>query len=513
MRISITLFFLCFISINVLFAQKEQREANYNFKSQSYHLAAKQYQKLYSRDTNNLEYAYRLGVSYLYSVSDIEKAKFYLEKAAPAYSEDGVFFLELALACFYNNTLEKSDECFLKAKGLLKSEEEKQLADNWLQMAKNAKKYYSNPLDVSLVNLGKKINSDMDETTPLISFDGSQLFFSSNEKFDRTFQVYTYDVNYVDADDGLFLKAKSLSSINTVDDEMLAGISAHDGKVIAQLMGYEAFQDLGYAEFDGRRFGKKALYTDAVNSKAIESSAFETITGDTLLFASDREGGFGGFDLYLSKRLPDGTWSEAQNLGESVNSAFDEEFPQLSRDGKTLYFASNNLKSMGGYDVFKASVKPDFSFGEAQNLGYPINDVFDNKTFALAPNNRYAYISKVRKGGFGGYDLYRVVFNQEDPLVRIFLVELFLGEGEGKRPVTAVDSLFQITVSQKGGLVFGEYAFNKEKNQATVALPPGHYTLEIEGTKTKLLTKKIVVPDEPGIDKISKLPIVLELKE
>ena len=77
-------------------------------------------------------------------------------------------------------------------------------------------------------------------------------------------------------------------------------------------------------------------------------------------------------DIYFSKKLPDGSWSEAQNIGAPVNTEYDEDYPVLSHDGKTLYFCSNGPKSMGGFDIFSSKIiAPDRSFAQPEHLQYP----------------------------------------------------------------------------------------------------------------------------------------------
>lgn len=131
------------------------------------------------------------------------------------------------------------------------------------------------------------------------------------------------------------------------------------------------------------------------------------------LFSSDRPGGYGGYDLYISL-LQNGTWTKAVNLGPEINTHFQERFPFLTKDGMTLYFSSDNLESIGGLDVFYATYDPKLkSWLSPQNCGIPINSPLDDASFVLAPDGMTAYLSSDRKEGHGEEDIYRVFFKRQ----------------------------------------------------------------------------------------------------
>jgi hypothetical protein len=112
-------------------------------------------------------------------------------------------------------------------------------------------------------------------------------------------------------------------------------------------------------------------------------------------------------------------------------------FPVISHDEKTLYFASQGHKSMGGYDVYKSEWNEQFSRWERPvNLGYPVNTTMDNFTFCPTDNPRHAYTAQLRKGGFGDLDLYRVIFNDEEEKVTAVVASLEVMMGPVKPTIT-----------------------------------------------------------------------------
>lgn len=133
-----------------------------------------------------------------------------------------------------------------------------------------------------------------------------------------------------------------------------------------------------------------------------------------IVFSSDRMGGYGGKDLYLTI-FRSGAWSEPVNLGSAVNSSFDETDPWLARDGRTLYFVSNGPGSLGGYDVFKTSFGAEQKgWRKPENLGLPINSPGHERQFRLNPDGISAVFCSDRKQDNAGLrDLYLAVFRVE----------------------------------------------------------------------------------------------------
>ncbi|MBP6827582.1 MAG: OmpA family protein, partial [Saprospiraceae bacterium] len=127
----------------------------------------------------------------------------------------------------------------------------------------------------------------------------------------------------------------------------------------------------------------------------------------TLIFASNRPGTLGSLDLWETVRQPGGKWSKVQNLGTGINTEGDEHTPFLHPDGQTLYFASNKLPGMGGNDVFVARRQPDGTWGNPQNLGYPINTKGEEGMLVVSLDGATAYFASNRAGGRGGLDIYQ----------------------------------------------------------------------------------------------------------
>lgn len=145
----------------------------------------------------------------------------------------------------------------------------------------------------------------------------------------------------------------------------------------------------------------------AINTDFWESSPCISPDKKTLFFSSNRPGGYGGKDLYFSERQPNGRWSLAMNMGAGINTAADDLAPFMHADNQTLYFTSGGHPGYGGSDIYLVRRQPDGSWGKPENLGYPINTTDDDGSLIVASNGRTAYFSSYRTDSRGGLDLYR----------------------------------------------------------------------------------------------------------
>lgn len=134
-----------------------------------------------------------------------------------------------------------------------------------------------------------------------------------------------------------------------------------------------------------------------------------------LLFASAQLEGYGGYDLFLSQRIR-GQWASPKNLGETINSPYDELAPFLADDGLTLYFSSNHTrKSIGGLDIFKSQFDVDKeAWSNPKNLGLVINSAQEDSNFRMSASGLQAFFNSNRWNGQGKHDLYIAYLNGAD---------------------------------------------------------------------------------------------------
>lgn len=229
------------------------------------------------------------------------------------------------------------------------------------------------------------INTDAEECCPISSPNYEEIMYFSSDVLDNQ-QIYSLDLSD---------STKSLLSnrINTAADERLIGFG-RSGTVLY----FERNHQLWQEDFEAQTTKQISL------PNYVQITDLQVFSDSILLFSSDSLAGFGGSDLFYSKRLND-EWSSAKNLGATINSPNDESHPFLAADGRTLYFSSNCPEwSMGGKDIVKSVFQlEEMTWSLPENLSLQINSYADEIDVVVHPNRTTAYFSSNRKGQFDIY--------------------------------------------------------------------------------------------------------------
>jgi len=279
----------------------------------------------------------------------------------------------------------------------------------------NGIEFMANARNFIITNIGSSINSNSLDYAPVINADETMMIFTSRRK-EGNLNENVYDDNFAYEDifisykeDGKWTSAKNIGeTVNTLYFESNLALSA-DGK---QLYIYrdENNGDIYVSEQrSDETWSEPQPVSDNINSSYSENSVTISPDGQTLYFSSDRPGGYGGLDLYKCEKDRRGEWGKVTNLGETVNTPYDEDGVFIDFDGKTLYFSSRGRKGMGGYDIFKSIYKvEDDSWSDPVNLGYPINTPDDDIFFVSTKDGKRGYFATVRNDGVGYLDIYMV---------------------------------------------------------------------------------------------------------
>jgi outer membrane protein OmpA-like peptidoglycan-associated protein len=175
-----------------------------------------------------------------------------------------------------------------------------------------------------------------------------------------------------------------------------------------------------------------------------ESQPSVSANGDMLFFASDRPLGVGGIDIYACMRNSDGSWSNPENLGRTINTPGDEKTPFLHSDSRTLYFSSDRLPGMGGFDIFYTQMQGE-EWNQPVNMGFPINDEKDNLGLFVSLDGEKAYFSTKRGGGSQNYDIMEFTLHEEARPDKVTLVRGQLSDAGGN---LVTDAAIEIRDSQ-----------------------------------------------------------------
>jgi outer membrane protein OmpA-like peptidoglycan-associated protein len=253
------------------------------------------------------------------------------------------------------------------------------------------------------VNLGDSVNSEKSEYYPTLTIDDSLLVFTRRgEGFREDFMESNFN-------NGNFSKAKMIDGdINNEPSKGAITVSSDGDWMI-----FAGNFHRGYGDFDlyisyatPQGWSAPENLGPNINSGYWDSSPSLSPDNRVLYFSSNRPGGIGGKDLYMSIRMPNGKWGPAKNMGASINSIGDDTAPYIHADNQTLYFTSDGLQGYGGTDLFICRKDKNGEWSKPENLGYPINTIENEGSIAVASNGVKAYYASDRADTHGGLDLY-----------------------------------------------------------------------------------------------------------
>lgn len=132
--------------------------------------------------------------------------------------------------------------------------------------------------------------------------------------------------------------------------------------------------------------------------------------GNEAFWTSDRPGGFGGNDIWTSKKV-NGVWQPAVNMGPNINSKFSEHHSMPSPDGRSLYVVSDRPGGLGAEDIYVTSIDSNGEWSPLKNMGAPINSDTDDRCPSFTPDHQYFVFDSERAGGVGAKDLYWIPYD------------------------------------------------------------------------------------------------------
>ena len=302
------------------------------------------------------------------------------------------------------------------------------------QQCRNAKRLMGSPRPYTIENIGSLVNTANPEYSPVISIDGTSLFFTSKRlrKDSTNFEQISYEngqyyediyVCYKDRN-GNWTEPHYLGFCRPRRNDASISTSA-DGQTVFVYQDING-GDIYYSQIVDTTFKSiQEFPAEELNTEYWESHATISVDQNYLYFVSDRPGGFGGRDIYRLKKLPNGQWSKAYNLGPTINTEYDEESVFLGVDNKTMYFSSNGPKSMGGFDIFVTQVDEEDNWSEPINMGYPLNTVDDDIFYTTTADGRTGYYSSERLDGQGDKDIY-TVYGDNDYIQNVAVLTGFI---------------------------------------------------------------------------------------
>lgn len=283
------------------------------------------------------------------------------------------------------------------------------------------------------VNLGDSVNSKRSEYYPSFTIDDSIFVFTRHEEGIReTFMMSRRN------NDGFGLAVPINGQLNAEPSKGAINIS-QDGE---WLVFAGNFSNQGYGNFDlyisyntPQGWSAPINLGENINTEFWESSPSLSPDKNALYFSSNRPGGFGGKDIYVSYRSANGKWLPAQNLGPLINTAGDEIEPFIHADNSTLYFTSNGLQGYGGLDIFLTRKDPAGKWQTPENLGYPINTIGDEESIFISSDGATGYYASDRSDTHGGLDLYKFNMRSDIKPIKTLYVQGTVFDAKTNKPI------------------------------------------------------------------------------
>lgn len=388
------------------------READLQMRQGKADLAVANYLQAESQTSGNSLLTFKLGMAYLESSWKYKALPYMLLAYKEIPTSDPDMELHLARAYQYTYNFDEAIR-YYQVYMQHKPEKEEEIKER-IKACKVAEDLYNNPREVSILNLGPSVNSPENDFSPLITPDQKMMVFTSRRKGTNSTKK-TADGEYFEdvfityrLSDTLWTKPTSISkNVNSPFHDAAAALSPDGKKLFIYLD--EGGGDLFMSEFDGVDWSKPKTLGKNINSRYWETSVTITADGQKIYFSSNRPGGYGGLDIYVSKLQADGQWGPAENLGPTINTPKNEDSPFVHPDGQTLYFSSNGHPGLGGFDIFRSEFKGG-QWGAVKNFGYPVNTVDDDAHFVMSENRKKAYFTSVKENGVGKADIYSITF-------------------------------------------------------------------------------------------------------
>lgn len=392
-----------------------------------------------------------------------------------------------------------SYETYLKAP-IRRSKDNEAEANAFLKNLSAIKQLYSNPIDFKPQNMGPNINSKENEYWPGLTLDGKYFYFTRmttqrglNEDFFRS-----------EITDTVYGPALRLPSpLNTPNHEGTISISA-DGKSIffssldrineRGIPTGQGSQDIYYCKYNNGNWTQPVNLGPVVNSDVWDAQPSISPDGLTLYFSSNRPGGYGGFDIWMTK-VKDGRFIPPINLGPEINTAGNEQAPFIHYDNNTLYFSSDGHIGAGGWDIFVTHIQPDGKFAKPMNVGVPINTEKDELGMIVDRFGKFGYLSSERNGGLGGLDIYKFELPQNLKPQPVSYVNGLIYDADTKEKLVAKMELTDLST----GKVVANVESLKDGSFFMVLKANTNYMMTIDQTNYLFYSANFSLTEQPDL--------------
>jgi len=473
---------------------KAVKDADFLFNyDHNYEKAAELYEPVYNSHPNNCNLAAKLGICYLNidrnksdalkllvkaseNVADSEKDYLDLGEKAPL---DTYFYL--AIAYHRNDSLQKAISVYSDVRKKLNGTDfkEEEFIDNQIRDCRHAINMKKKPLSIITNLFIPWLIEYPGACNPVLAKNDSVFIFTLKEG-GKTRILCSY---------------KSTAWERPVDitdqiggmDRFYSNSITGDGKLLILFLddGYDG--NLYYSKRTDTTWTKIKSMGKPVNTVYWESNGFITPDGNTLYFSSNRPGGIGELDIWVSEKETDNNWGDPVNCGDIINTRFNEDTPFFNNSENALIFSSEGHISMGSYDIFR-SVKRYETWTNPVGMPFAFNNTSSN-TFFILNNNAPGFITSLYNEKTNSRNIYTLV--ALDPADKITIANGTINLGDGMLPDPKLIRI-QLSDLKKGSQIKSIELTDSSSYKAE--LKPGDYQLLISHTGYKTDTINLNIP-------------------
>ena len=493
-----------------------ETQASDYFRNGQYHLALPLYLELDSLYKDS-KYDYPVGVCYINDFDNTAALPYFLKCLQTPAEFPARLYFYTAKAYHLSHNMDEAIKYYELYKSKLKSKKDLDLIkkiDREIEMCNNGKELMAYPLKIKIKNMGGVINSSYPDYAPVLSADQQTIIFTSNRpnttggNVDESDGLYYEDIYISNKDTaGNWSEPKKISdNINSSGHDASISLTADGQKLIfyrylKENVLFPSSGDLYISELHGNEWDEPLKFPEQINTSGWEPSACFSEDERTLYFSSNREGGFGGTDIWKVKKLPNGSWALPQNMGKAINTPYDEDSPFIHPDGKTLYFSSMGHKTMGGYDVFSSQYNDTLKqWSNARNIGYPISTAHDDIHFTWSADANTVFFSSYRENeGYGGKDIFSAEIQKEAAFVYVMKGIVF--DSINHHPIEATIRVIDGDTNE----IVGIFNSNSSTGKYIIILPEGkNYTFSVAAPNYGLCSEMINIANLRQYKEVSR---------
>lgn len=528
--------------------KKLQKKADDYFEKGNYKAAIPLYLDIAKSNPQNAIANFRLGYSYLKTIYKRRAVPFIKAAFDVNHDVAPHLEYYLGMAYQYNHQFEEALKYFEKARLEVMATKDPEIAkdiERRIYESNNGVVYMKNPVKAIIENVGPVVNSQFPDYAPVISADESVMVFCSRRPSNMGDEFppddeYKYEDVYISYRVGENWSAP-LNLGKNINTEF------HDAPIALNADGTQLFiykddgaGDIFISKLKKGEWSKPQNMGKPINTpKYWEPSVSLTSDGSRIYFSSNRPGGYGNLDLYYCDKDEKGRWKEPVNMGPAINTADDDDSPFIHADGRTLYFSSRGHNGMGGFDIYKTTLLSDGTWSFPEHLGYPINTADEDIYFVLSADNRHGYYASAMDGGQGEKDIVRISMPKPEEIAALTskVAAIETAKNPKKKllaPIAKVENINPITIFKGTVLdeltnkpleanvtlidnikneIITELQSNAENGKFMVIMPSGkNYGLTVQKDGYLFHSENFDIPPSNDYQEISKEVLLKKVK-